>query len=350
MKKNKSKIRKSIRISYIILGITLIFINLTSIYNKLSKQTDNSTTEEILDYTNKFNSSYIVKLKENSFIQQNNLPMGQVYITELIDSINMNLNYYYKASRVSNLTYTYSIIGILQADYTKEGVKQRVWEKEYIIKPETEGNSKNSLIEINESVDIDINKYNSEVYKFEKDLGMPLDAKLSIKLIVDVSSKFDNNLINSDYESDINIELGEKTTQITGKFEDEYSEKLNRNLETLDLSEKVSISINIIIIILAVLWLRHILLNTRNSNIVRNAFKLELNRILKSCEDKLVKVNKKVDVTGKEIIEVKDFGELIKLSEELFKPILYWNNSEKEEAEFFILIDNLIYRYELKVN
>ena len=104
------------------------------------------------------------------------------------------------------------------------------------------------------------------------------------------------------------------------------------------------------IIAVSALCLRYVVLNTRSINVLKNSYKVELNRILKSCDEKIVKLNKKLDVEGKEIIEVKDFGELIKLSEELFKPILYWNNSEKEEAEFFILIDNLIYRYELKVN
>ena len=50
-----------------------------------------------------------------------------------------------------------------------------------------------------------------------------------------------------------------------------------------------------------------------------------------------------------EIIEVKDFGELIKLSEELYKPILYWNSNQKEEAEFFVITNNVIYKFILKV-
>ena len=87
--------------------------------------------------------------------------------------------------------------------------------------------------------------------------------------------------------------------------------------------------------------------NTTNLNTVRNNYKLELNRILKSCEDKVVKLSKNVELKGKEVIEVNDFGELIKLSEELYKPILYWNSNLKEESDFFVITNNVIYKFVL---
>ena len=111
----------------------------------------------------------------------------------------------------------------------------------------------------------------------------------------------------------------------------------------------VVIAVNVILIVAALAWLRYISVNTTNLNTVRNNYKLELNRILKSCEDKIVKLSRNVDLNGKEVIEVNDFGELIKLSEELYKPILYWNSNQKEESEFFVITNSVIYKFILKV-
>ena len=44
----------------------------------------------------------------------------------------------------------------------------------------------------------------------------------------------------------------------------------------------------------------------------------------------------------------KDFGEIFKVSEELFKPILYYNAIENEEAWFSVMSGKTSYRFVLK--
>ena len=72
-----------------------------------------------------------------------------------------------------------------------------------------------------------------------------------------------------------------------------------------------------------------------------------MNRILRLCQDKIVKVSTRPEVTGN-IVVVRDFGEIVKLSEELFKPILYYMDTETEEAWFSVMSNNVTYRYILK--
>lgn len=81
---------------------------------------------------------------------------------------------------------------------------------------------------------------------------------------------------------------------------------------------------------------------------IRNEFKFELNRILKSCQDRIVVVKSKLELEQENTIDVKDFGELIKLSEELFKPILYWISDEGEEAYFSVISNKINYRFILR--
>ena len=47
-------------------------------------------------------------------------------------------------------------------------------------------------------------------------------------------------------------------------------------------------------------------------------------------------------------MDVREFDEILKVSEELFKPILYWNNDKEEESWFCVLGNNMVYRYILK--
>lgn len=348
MRKRKQKLRKSIRTFYIVLAISVMAFCSATIFNRIVKKDTYDIKEMLLSYTNKLNTTYTVDLKNNNFIEEKTLPMGKTYVTELIDKINMNFDFSYDASKYTELTYSYSVVGVLNGAYSKNGTPQKVWEKEYVLLEKTENKKSNNTINIKENIPIDVNKYNDEIYNFEQTLGMAITANLNVQLRVNIDGKINNTDIKDNYVSDINIELGEQTTQITGKLTDETGDTLYKTT-TNNKNNTIVITVNTILIIASLVWLRYISVNTTNLNTVRNNYKLELNRILKSCEDKIVKLSRNIDLNGKEIIEVKDFGELIKLSEELYKPILYWNSNQKEEAEFFVITNNVIYKFILKV-
>ena len=273
---------------------------------------------------------------------------AQTSITPAVDKINMNFNYLYDLSEKTNLSYSYSIVGVLKGDYSKDGISYNVWEKEYILLEKNENKINSDKIKINENIQIDVNKYNDEIYNFEQTLGMAIDAKLNVQLRVNIDGYIKDTKLKDKYVSNIDIELGKKTTQIIGNLSDEKGDALYKTVENKK-NNSISIIINCLLIIVSVAWLRYILKNTTNMNTVRNNYKLELNRILKSCGDKIVKLSRNIELSGKEIIEVKDFGELIKLSEELYKPILYWNSNQKEESEFFVITNSVIYIYILKL-
>ena len=347
MKKTKPKLRKSIRMLYILLSVAAIIICSTLIYGEVAEKSS-IIKKEVLKYQNKFKADYKVNVKENSFIEAETLPMGKVYVTELIDSIDMNLKYLYEATEDANIKYNYSIVGVLEAQYSIEGVNHTVWEKEYELKPITENSITGKNIEINESINIDLEKYNDEISKFEQKFGMGVRATLGIELRVAIGSEIEKTQVFNDYSTNIELDLGEKTTQIRGDLNQTENETVKQEQTVSGSVNKIIIFVYVGIIILAVIVLKKVLLDTRNSNIVRNTYRLELNKILKSCGDKIVKLSQKLDLAKKEIIEVKDFGELIKLSEELYKPILYWNSMGKEDAEFFIITNNVIYRYKLQ--
>ena len=83
-------------------------------------------------------------------------------------------------------------------------------------------------------------------------------------------------------------------------------------------------------------------------NKTRNEFRLELNRILRLCQDKIVQVSSNLEVDTTNVIDVRDFGEIVKVSEELFKPILYWISPRDDEAWFTVMSHGVTYRYILK--
>lgn len=348
MKNTKLRIRKSLRTFYILLCIAVIIICSMLIYGKIVER-NKVVKQEILSYSNKLDTNYAVNLKENPYILEKILPMGKVYVTDLIDSIDMNLNYEYTATEDANIKYQYRIVGLLGAYYTSNGTEQKVWEKEYELKPMIESVTKGKEFKISELINIDLDTYNNEIESFEKEYGITLRSNLLIQLEVSMVSEVDSIKFDNNYFTNIQIGLGEKTTQVQGDLEEIESDTIKQEYTRIENGDIIAIILYIAVIVISAVCLRFVIFNTKSINVLKNLYKVELNRILKSCDEKIVKLNKKLDLEDKEIIEVKDFGELIKLSEELYKPVLYWEVSEKEEAEFFIIASNIIYRFRLEV-
>ena len=76
-------------------------------------------------------------------------------------------------------------------------------------------------------------------------------------------------------------------------------------------------------------------------------YSLEKNKILKDYDDRIVTVKNFIKHDKWEIVDVKDFNELLDLANEAYEPIFYFERRlpNRKEAWFSILRDRILYRY-----
>lgn len=188
------------------------------------------------------------------------------------------------------------------------------------------------------------------VKDFEQKMGMTIDAKYIVILEVTTDTKVQDENVNNLYISSIAIDLGEKTTTIKGENNKENAEYVTTKVKEAANGNMLETLIYCLMFVFGICIIVYISTKTEKTNRIKNEFRQELNRILRLCQDKIVKVNNNVDISQTNVIDVKDFGEIIKLSEELFRPILYWASNEKDEACFYVMTNQEIYRYVLTKN
>ena len=176
---------------------------------------------------------------------------------------------------------------------------------------------------------------------------MTIEAKYTVKLKIKVTTDIEGKEIVDEIEPFINIDLAEKTTKIKGENNTENTEYISKDYKITQKSSVFRMIIDIILMITAIYALRYVS-KSKIANVVRNEYKYELNRILKICQDKIVQVSTRPNDEEIEVVYVKDFGEIFKVSEELFKPILYYNAKENEEAWFSVMSGKTSYRFVLK--
>lgn len=345
--RKKFKLRSSTRAIYIIIALVLFAISSSNIFQEISKEDEGRLKNEIYTYTNYYQSNYEMKVKKNRFIEEETLPMGQTYVTDLLDSMNLNIFYKYDSSKDTNVKYKYDITATIGASYTDNGKEYKVWNKKYTLLEQKQAESQGN-IQIKELVNVDLPKYNKEVNDFKQTMGMALDAYLNVQLNVTTIANIDGKDVENTYSSNFKLTLGDKITIIDAKendtkighVEEENAVKTSKNIW--------KIIINLVIVSTSAFSVYYVLTKTKALHSIKNEYKVELNRILKSCQDKIIMVTKKIEAENTNLIDVKDFGELIKLSEELYKPILYWNTDDEKEAWFCVISNTVTYRFILK--
>lgn len=346
-KNEKIKLRASTRAFYVIIALVLFAISSNNIFQELTNNTQEKLKRELYTYTNNSKSTYTMNIIDNKFIEEKTLPMGQTYVTDLLKSMDVDINYKYEASKKTNIKYTYNITATIGASYTDDGKEYKVWEKKYTLLEDKTGES-NGDFSINEKINVDLQKYNKEVNDFKQTMGMALDAYLNVQLNVTTDTSIQSKKAENKYSSELKLTLGSKITNIESEKEDTKKGSLEEENAVVVSRNKAKIAVNTLLFAVSVYAIYYIAKNTRVARNIKNEYKLELNRILKSCQDKIIMVTKKIDVEEDNVIDVKDIVELIKLSEELYKPILYWNSDNEQEAWFCVISNSMTYRFILK--
>ena len=346
--KFKNKMRKSTKYGVTIVSIIVLIFSFINFIKTMQKENMKTFTKEIYKYTNKYSYDYKVNLISNKYMTNEEIKdKNLAYVTDLIDNIKLDLNYEYIANKNSEIKCTYSVVGLMQAVYTKNGEEQKIWEKEETLLNEKELKSASDNIQINEKLKLDLKEKNNLINNFKQQLGMTIEAKYTVKLKIKVTTDIEGKEIVDEIEPFINIDLAEKTTKIKGENNTENTEYISKDYKVTQKSSVFRMVIDIVLMVTAIYALRYVS-KSKIANVVRNEYKYELNRILKICQDKIVQVSTRPNDEEIEVVYVKDFGEIFKVSEELFKPILYYNAKENEEAWFSVMSGKTSYRFVLK--
>jgi len=346
--KRKNRMRKATKNALIATSIILLFFSFASLINNMQKNNQTTITKEIYKYTDKFNYDYKINLIDNKYMQNSDVENKKLaYVTDLIDNIDLDLNYEYLGNKQSNLKCTYSVVGRMQVSYSKDGDSQKIWDKEEILLNEKSNDLSGEKLDIKEHLVLDLKDKNALLNDFKQQLGMQINAIFTISLKVNVLTNIEGKEVKDEFVPVINVNLAEKTTKLTGDNEISKTEYISKEIKVTEGQRVAIIVIDAIVLIGSIVLLRYALMASVIVS-VRNEFKYELNRLLRICQDKIVEVSTKPNDEKREVVLVKDFGEIVKISEELFKPILYYKKNETNEAWFTVVSEKTSYRYILK--
>ena len=337
----KGKKKNIIFIVILIISIIVFFFGMSLI----KKGFNNQITETIV-YEEKSDIDYRVFLKKNNFFETPYLPKNQVYITSLIDEIDVDMKYDLVFENAKSGTYTYTVKGLISADL--QSGDSNYWQKEYILVNEKSENFDNTnVINISENLSIDYDVYNNLLMEFKKEYGVSINGYL--KVYMDINTNIDNKNaiepLNKKSLLMLSIPLTKATIEvpIEIKAPNEKSMLISESIVSTDskyLIYKVVgfalMGISTITIIISALFF----VKTKEKQYY---YVKKVNSILKSYDAIIVNVKNIPALKGLKVIEVSDFNELLDAHSEVRLPINYCDF--KNKAEFVLFNDLMAWRY-----
>jgi hypothetical protein len=346
---NKVILKQWVYVFFLIAVLAILAFSIWAVVKSIAK--NEGTKEEL--YTYNYNSSldYKVYLKNNQFFTEKYIGMNKQYIASLVDHIDVTTKYSLQSSKELEYTYSYEMIATARGSYNENDSKSAdVWSKAYTIAPTETKNGTGSMISIDRTVSIDYNQYNQIMTDFRNQFGLSVDASVDVALKVNISAGLPNEekTLQESNSVTLKIPLLKPTFEIKPDYinggHDTVYKTMDESDNTINIPLLIIGMIGIVIsLFLLKKFIGKLLIATKKSEYV-----LTLNKILKEYADIIAEADNMPKLSDYDIVNIKDFTDLVDIEEELHSPIILTEVREDAESWFMIFHNKTAYKYILR--
>ena len=349
--KNENQIilKQWIRVFLILAVIAVMVVSIVSIVKGLNPE--QAGREKLYSYNYNSNLNYKVYLKNNQFFTSPYIGMNKQYITSLIDHIDVDAVYNFQSTEELDYSYNYEIVATAKGLYQNtEGEDVEVWSKAYPIANQGNQSGSGKAFTINKNVQLNYNEYNDIMTDFRNQFGLSIDARVDLSMKINITAGLKGTSekgLQSSNTMTLEIPLLQQTLNIKPNYVNsggdtiykEASENAEMNIPLL----AFGVVLLVISLVVFKILVKSLLVVTRKSEYV-----LALNKILKEYADIIAETHNMPDLDKYDVINVKNFNDLVDVEEELHSPILYFEVKENVESVFVIVNNTTAYKFTLR--
>lgn len=334
----KVKIDKKTRIIVGVIIFGILFASSFFLYReyRLPQYTDQEAS--LYTCNNKTAIDYRVFLRPNLLYRENSLGEGETYITEFVDYIQANFSYSFDADQESKITGSYEIIGEIEGYMGQDETYKTLWKKQNILLPKKELEGLGKSLSIEKTYSLNIHEFNEFARSVIEASKITSSIKLTVFINVDMEAATDQGLVADKISSTMVVPLNTSYFEIGG---DLINEKVNGIHETLQIQvpmDKKKIILSGGIGILCLCGLLYLYFFTEGLG-PRSPLERKLKRIFKNYGNRLVALNNGLVTYDNNCSEVKSIEDLVRISDEICKPIMYRYNDDFTRISKFYLVD-----------
>ncbi|WP_202708153.1 DUF5305 family protein [Sporosalibacterium faouarense] len=333
-------------------GLIIILIILIGVLSfLLYTEKNNPRFEEkkisLYSYNNKTNMDYEVFLKPNLLYDKESVGKDNIYITQFVDYIDTSFIYEFDGESIANIQGSYKVIARVEGYTISNETYKVIWNKDFILADENKINSNDTKLHIGENISLDYNQYNDFARQVIQDSKVNSNVRLIVFMNVDVNVDTGKGVIEEDLSPSITIPLNTSYFEVEGKLESKKSGAIEETQKMLLPPDEERVKLYVVTICLLGIILLVVLLLTKGKA-VNDPKEKRLNKIFKKYGDRLVALNNEFGNSYLEQNAVESIGDLVKISDEFGRPIMYrYSSNYKKLDRFYVTDDNEIYVYDI---
>jgi hypothetical protein len=335
--------RKTKNTVMIIIFIALLF-SLTIIYKQINSFENNNQKSSVNNYKIISNIDYSIVLKPNEVYNDNSLGENNIYITSFVDKIKALFSYNFQGEELRDIKGNYFIEAIMEGYNGENENTKIIWKKQFELVPKENMPVNDKSLSINKNVYISLDDYNSIASKILTDSKVQCKVKLTVFMNIDLQVRSDNETIEKKLTPSITIPLNTPYFEI---IKDNVGEDIKEAEVVSEAANKntiipiyIAIAVLLIALICVIIFIKPI-----DDN---NSLKFKLDKIFKEHSDRIVALSKEQTSNYRNQYIIRSIGDLVKLADEVSKPIFYkYSDNYMDINKFYIVENNNIYIYDV---
>lgn len=333
-------------VGFVVLGALLLVLAAGLLLDSMRRKSHSTVVDQAYSYDIKQSIDQKVFYFQNSFYE-NGPENNDGYVMDLTDKIGMTFHYDFKASEVQNLSYAYEIRAVLRGKYLLAGTEKdasNVWTKEFQLLKPVLGVEKTDKLSFSPRVEVPYVEYKAMIDQLRAALSLIMESDVTVTFSVRVTGDIGGAKLDDIRTSTVVATIGPQIYALKTKYEPKDFKQIVpvATQAEIDKTAQIELYVAVAIVGLAVASFGYGL----RKQIFKTPYQRELDRIYRYHDGIIVRAHKQTEMTGKHIVEVKSFDDMLNLEEGLKLPLVA-TTIGPEATRFTIMRNDVVYAYTL---
>lgn len=298
------------------------------------KKAEKRQTVIDMEYTNHLEVLYKVNLLPNKVYTESSLEEGFLYTKKLLDTIVIEFNDSAECSLPCVVTAQYQIKAIVTGSKNEGESTLVYWKKEYPLIQKTELTKEEGALSFQETLSLKLDQYEAFARLAQEETGMQVSSQLKVLLegTIKIQSEYGKKTI--PLTAGITVPLQESSFKITKSEPSQVVDYFTHEIVLPQTEKTKRIIFYLAFFLLLVISFFICLFRTRD--FTEGELKIEkINKIIKIYGTRLIGLRKGFYEDATERLEVHEFEDLLKIADEVQKPIFYNVEQGKQDCNFY---------------
>jgi hypothetical protein len=338
------------RVKLIVLSVICLFVILVSFLLVKSIKSPGLKEEKVSLYNYKSNESidYKISLKPNPLYSDGTtLGEGSVIFSEFIDNLKTNFTYQFEGEKAADIKGDYEIIALVEGLIGNDKEQKIIWQKIFPILHKESFEAKDKVVSIEKEVVVNLEEYKSFAQSIIDSTRVDSQTRLSVIMNMNLKAATDKGVIDKKVSPSIAIPLNSSYFEVVKNQAQGKAEAIEEVQKVkLPVNEKMVITYSIVlgILVLALIYTIFFIIGAENINLQEK----ELKSIFKNFGDRMVALSDNAVFTSEQYYSVRSIEDLVKISDELGRPIMYkFSEDINNIKQFYVCDDKFIYIFDV---